>query len=91
MPTKQQVDHTDKEDSAGKQRNAAIGNHVLRVLGQPGALHAVQVRRLWGEHYRVNILVGRDATSIKVAHSYFLVADSEGRILTSTPGITKEY
>jgi hypothetical protein len=38
----------------------------------------------------VNILVGLDAASVKVAHSYFLVADSDGNILASTPKITRQ-
>jgi hypothetical protein len=39
----------------------------------------------------VNILVGLDAASAKVAHSYFLVADSDGNVLASTPKITRQY
>jgi hypothetical protein len=71
--------------------NAAIGNRVLHTLGRPASLHAVQVRRLWDDHYRVNVLVGVDAACMKVAHSYFLVADGDGNILASTPKITREY
>ena len=79
--------------SAGEQRrrNAVIGQHVLHTLGQPGDLHRVQVRPLWEDHYRVNILVGTDAVSAKVAHSYFLVADSAGTIVASTPKLTRQY
>jgi hypothetical protein len=51
----------------------------------------VQVRQLWEDHYRVNILVGVDAASAKVAHSYFLVADGNGNILASTPQLKKRY
>jgi hypothetical protein len=92
MSTTQQVEQRpDQESSGGKQRNTAIGNNVLRVLGHPDALYAVQVRPLWGEHYRVNVLVGPDATSVKVAHSYFLVADGAGGIVASTPKITRAY
>jgi hypothetical protein len=69
-----------------------IGNRVLDTLGQPGDLHKVQVRQLWDDHhYRVNVLVGADAASIKVAHSYFLVIDGNGAILASTPEITRKY
>jgi len=32
-----------------------------------------------------------DAASVRVAHSYFLVADSNGNIVTSTPKITRHY
>jgi hypothetical protein len=68
-----------------------IGGKVLGLLGEPGGLHRVQVRPLWEGHYRVNVLVGPDAASTKVAHSYFLVADGDGNILGSTPRITKQY
>jgi hypothetical protein len=63
----------------------------MNRLGQPNDLQRVQVRRLWEDHYRVNVLVGADAASVKVAHSYFLVADSDGTILTSVPTIARRY
>jgi hypothetical protein len=92
MPTQaQDKQHTDPEIQKRQQRNAVIGKHVLHTLGQPGDLHRVQVRPLWEDHYRVNILVGADAVSAKVAHSYFLVADSDGNIIASTPKITRQY
>jgi hypothetical protein len=68
-----------------------IGEWVLQTLGEPAGLHGVQVRRLWEGHYRVNVLVGADAASAKVAHSYFLTADGDGDIVGSTPKITKQY
>ena len=68
-----------------------IGSHVMQTLGQPGDLHRVQVRSLWDCHFRVNIFVGPDAASAKVAHSYFLVTDKEGNILASMPKLGKEY
>ena len=45
----------------------------------------MQVRLLWEDHYRVNILVGLDAASAKVAHSYLVTADSDGNIVAATP------
>lgn len=92
MPTKQQSPtpaETAKQET--KQQTAVIGGYVLRALGQPGDLHLVQVRPLWEGHYRVNVLVGADASSVRVAHSYFLVADGDGNILTATPAITRQY
>ena len=59
-------------------------------LGRPADLHRVQVRLLWGDHYRVNVFVG-DAASCKVAHSFFLKADGNGKILASTPTIARAY
>ena len=92
MPTKHQDERETDLDKDGRQRRIAlIGGHVLRALGQPGALHRVQVRQLWDDHYRVNVLVGADAAQAKVAHSYFLVVDPAGAILASTPTITRQY
>ena len=70
---------------------AVIGNRVIHTLGQPGDLHLVQVRHLWEDCYRANVLVGADAASAKVLHSYFLVVDLEGNIIESTPKITRQY
>ncbi len=72
-------------------RVAAIGAHVLHALGEPGDLQRIQVRPLWQDHYRVNVFVGADAVSVRVAHSFFLVADDDGNLLRSAPEITKQY
>ena len=92
MPTQQRREpHAEPEKSAAPQVNAVIGRQVMQRLGQPDNLQRVQVCRLWEDHYRVNILVGADAASAKVAHSYFLEADGDGAIVTSTPRITRQY
>jgi hypothetical protein len=92
MSTQQQeTEHKVQEKLARPQRKAVIGKHVMRTLGLPGDLYAVQVRDLWENRYRVNVFVGVDAASAKVAHSYFLVADSDGNILASTPKIMRQY
>jgi len=74
-----------------QQLSAAIGRHVMNALGQPADLHRVHVRQLWDDHYRVNILLGLDAASVRIAHSYFLVTDGSGNIVASVPKITREY
>jgi hypothetical protein len=92
MAPKQQTKQQATPEEPGRhQLNAVIGKHVLHTLGQPSDLHQVQVRQLWEDHYRVNVLIGADASSVKVANSSFLVADSAGNILASTPTITKKY
>jgi hypothetical protein len=91
MPTSQQEQHTEKAEQGHQQLNAGIGRHVLRTLGEPVNLLGVQVRPLWEGHYRVNVLVGADAASARVAHSYFLVADGRGNIAACTPEITRLY
>jgi len=89
--------HQKNEPSAGpphgdSQRLAdEIGKHVIHTLGKPRGLCNVQVRRLWDDHYRVNVLVGADSLSATVAHSFFLVIDNQGAIVKSTPKITKHY
>ena len=68
-----------------------IGDWLLDALGTPAGLYQVQVRRLWGQHYRVNVLVGSDAASAKVADSFFLRADVEGQVVSSTPAVARRY
>ena len=82
---------TKPEEHERQRLSAVIGGHVMNTLGRPPDLHSVQVRRLWEDYYRVNIFVGADAACAKIANSYFLVADSDGNIVTATPGITRQY
>jgi hypothetical protein len=92
MPTQpQEKQPADRQRQEREELEASIANNVMRVVGQPGNLHRVQVRQLWGDHYRVNVFVGVDAACAKVAHSYFLVADGDGAIIASTPQITRRY
>jgi hypothetical protein len=94
MPTKEQATPeapaAEKADWA-RQRGTVIAREILRVLGLPAGLRGVDVRPLWDNHYRANVLVGGDATSVTIAHSYFLQADGEGVILASTPALTRVY
>jgi hypothetical protein len=89
MPTKQQ-DRRETGAEERARRSALIGAHVLRALGQPEGLHGVQVRHLWEDHYRVNVLVGVNAASARVAQSYFLVTDGDGNVVASTPPIARQ-
>ncbi len=79
------------EQQEHTKRNAVIGNFVLTTLGQPGDFQRVQVKQLWDDRFRVNVFVGVDSISAKVAHSFFLTADGAGTILTSTPAIKRHY
>jgi len=91
MVTQQQ--ETPRSDAAREteQLNAEIGEHVLHTLGRPRELHSVQVRPLWNDRYRVNVFVGADVVTARIAHSYFLIVDREGSVIAATPKITKEY
>jgi len=72
-------------------REAVIRENVLVTLGRPDELLRVQVTRVGNTNYRVNVFVGPDATSCKVAHSYFLEADGNGKILSSSPVLARMY
>jgi hypothetical protein len=92
MPTQNADKQSKDQEKQGRaERKALIAKQVLFSLGRPQHLHRVQVRSLWEDHYRVNVLVGGDAASAKIGHSYFLVADGDGNILASTPKIEKHY
>jgi hypothetical protein len=81
----------DKDKGLERHLTDAIARHVLQSLGRPDDLQRVQVRKLWNRHYRVNVFAGSDANSIRVANSYFLVADDDGKIIESKPPIEKLY
>jgi hypothetical protein len=81
----------DNERRAQKVVEEMIGAQVIHNLGKPVGFREVQVRPLWKNHFRVNLLVGGDAVSARVVHSYFLVIDDDGLIVASTPEITKQY
>src|SRR4051812_33950835 len=68
---------------------AVVRDHVLSVLGRPAGLYRIQVQCVWANRYRVNVFVGSDAATFRVAHSYFLEADENGKVLTSSPAITR--
>ena len=78
------------EEKKRETRNDLIRDQVMHALGKPVDLLKVQVRLVWDDHYRVNILVGVDAGSVRVANSYFLVVDSDGSLIAATPKITKK-
>jgi hypothetical protein len=83
-----------KRDQGSEQEagllEAVVRDNVLAALGRPaGNHHHVQVRRVWGDNYRVNVFVGADVTSLVIAHSYFLRADGDGKILTCSPAIVR--
>ncbi len=68
-----------------------IREQVIEALGKPIDLHNVQIRKVWKNHYRVNVIVGANAGSVRVANSYFLVIDGDGNVTAATPKITKQY
>ena len=76
-------------NSDGKQLTGAVGRAVLTALGRPANFLRVSVRQITGDGFRVNVLVGPDAASARIAHSFFVTADSEGKVVASSPAIAK--
>jgi len=71
--------------------HSVIAEQVTHTLGKPGGVQQrLQVRSLWGDFFRVNVLVGDDAVSLKITASYFLRTDGEGKIVESSPAIRKQ-
>jgi hypothetical protein len=68
-----------------------IRKHVILTLGKPLDLLKVQVRPIWTDRFRVNVVVGANAGSTKITNSYFIVVDANGSVISSTPKITKQY
>lgn len=79
------------ESQRAERRAATIAAAVRGALGDPPDFRRVTVVKLWGDQFRVNVLTGEDATSSRVAHSYFLTADESGRVLASEPAIARLY
>jgi hypothetical protein len=93
MPNKLLIEQL-KDEMAQDERKTfdnLIREQVIHVLGKPIDLRKVQVRKVWKDHYRVNVIVGMNAGSVRVANSYFLKIDSDGSLITATPKITKQY
>ena len=88
---KEKQPRAERDKQVDKQLDLIIGEQVMHLLGQPGGLHSVQVRKVWDDHYRVNVFVGVDAVCTRVAHSYFLLTDAAGNIVAATPKITRQY
>ena len=84
-----QNDRTERREQEAL--SAVIREQVMHVVGEPDDLLAVSVRWLWSKFYRVNIFVGAEIAFARVANSYFLEVDADGKIATATPKITRQY
>jgi len=78
-------------DEHRRRAEARIGCRVLQTLGHPPAWFRVQVRRLGETSFRVNVFVGADCATARIAHSYFLLADGDGNITESSPTVLRRY
>jgi hypothetical protein len=70
-------------------REATIRDAITKSLGRVPGLYRVAVVPLWQNHYRVNVLIGPDATSVNIPHSYFVVVGDDGAIISSTPPMVR--
>ena len=93
MATKQQSDSGAEDQSMARHAlNAIIGKNVIQSLGtQVDMLLRVKVNPVGSEHYRVNVMVGKTVGSARIADSFFLTADENGNIVTSSPEIVRLY
>ena len=87
-PNRPEREPSDQKEE-GRLLEAVVRENILCDLGRPAGLFRVQVTRVFEDHYRANVFIGPDAVSAKVVHSYFLKADSDGKILTSSPAIIR--
>jgi len=92
MATKQQSDlDAEAKSMARHALNAIIGKNLIQSLGSPADMLTVKVNPVGRETYRVNVMVGKDICSSRVADSFFLTADEEGNIVTCSPQIVRLY
>jgi hypothetical protein len=91
MPKTQEEAQPTRTADGDSAQSAALAAHVLGALGCPAGLYGVQVRRLWGDHYRVNVFVGDNPAALSLAHSFFLAVGADGRVGSSDPKIKREY
>jgi len=80
----------DRERYKREMLNALVGEQVLHALGEPSDLLRVQVRPLWEDTYRVNVFVGVNAASARVANSYFVGERSRGPGRFSRGGVERK-
>jgi len=71
--------------------NALIAKNVIHSLGSPVDMLKVKVNPVGNDHYRVNVMVGKNVGSARVADSFFLSADDQGNIVNSSPKIIRLY
>ena len=63
----------------------------MRALGRPADFLRATVRPVNADTFRVNVMAGPDAATVRIAHSYFVTADGDGNLVASSPPITRVY
>jgi len=86
---------SEDEDAAARSTRGKVCNfikhQVVRSLGTPCDLLAVQVRPVGSDNYRVNVVVGKNVGASRIPDSFFLTADAEGNMLISSPKFDRQY
>jgi hypothetical protein len=70
---------------------AEVARSVLDMLGIPPRLYRVVVRRVVHLKFRANVFIGAGAGIFRVAHSFFLEVNTQGKIIDSSPDISRMY
>jgi hypothetical protein len=83
--------NTDPIDQNANRLNHAICLSIIAALGRPSDFLRITARRVTENGYRVNVVTGNDAASARIAHSYFVTADANGKVTASEPMIVKQY
>ena len=68
-----------------------ILTQVVRMLGTPEEMRKVLVHPVGQAGLPVNVVVGKDVSTSRIADSFFLTADEDGNILSSPPKIDRLY
>jgi hypothetical protein len=92
VPTTQQTNFGANDQPVPRDSlSAIIARNVIRSLGSPADMLRVQVATVGIDRYRVNIFVGKNYGVGRITNSFFLTADSEGNIESSSPKIERVY
>ena len=92
MPGTKRKSPNDEQPAGEKlSREAIIRANVIKSLGYPKNLFRMVVVSLWGNNYRVNVVIGPDASATRITNSYVIEADDAGNIVKATPEIRKEH
>ena len=92
MPkTHQSQQHQNDERPVLEAVSPLIKEQVIAALGKPADLLKVVARPHWERHYRVNVFIGENAATARIANSYFVEVDGDDHLVKSTPKITKQY
>jgi hypothetical protein len=68
-----------------------VWEQVLHALGEPHNLFRVHIQPMRDGNYRMTVYVGTNAANFKIPYSYFVEADDEGKVFSSSPTIYKLY